>query len=171
MHRPATVDDPELLNGVMDVLETLAREWPVIFPIHPRTRARIAQKHTRAADTKRVHIIDPVGYLEFLGLEKNARLVITDSGGVQEETTYLRVPCLTVRDNTERPVTITTGSNTLVGRDPRRLLVAARQQLASPTVSGAIPELWDGHAAKRIADVLQGILGPVPAKAPLHRVS
>lgn len=152
LHRPATVDSAPLLDAVLDVLATLASRCPVVFPVHPRTRARMSQ---RWLQTKGLHIIDPVGYLEFLGMQKTARLVITDSGGVQEETTYLRVPCLTVRDNTERPVTITIGSNKLVGRDPKRLFDAANAQLASPTVAGTIPELWDGHAARRIADALQ----------------
>jgi len=151
LHRPSTVDSPELLEPVLEVLAKLAAKGPVVFPIHPRTRARLA---ARWASTPGLHIIDPVGYLEFLGLEKNARLVITDSGGVQEETTYLRVPCLTVRDNTERPVTVTAGTNALVGRDAQKLLNAAMQRLATREVTGTIPELWDGHAAERIADAL-----------------
>lgn len=151
LHRPATVDSPELLEQVLEVLAALAAQCPVIFPIHPRTKARLDRKWHSAPG---LHIVDPVGYLQFLGLERAARLVITDSGGVQEETTYLRVPCLTVRDNTERPVTITNGSNTLVGRDPGRLLTAARQQLDTPSVAGRIPDLWDGKTAGRIADAV-----------------
>lgn len=151
LHRPATVDDPALLESIVDVLATLAKTCPVVFPIHPRTRARLAAKWT---STPRLHIIDPVGYMEFLGMEKTAKLVITDSGGVQEETTYLQVPCLTVRDNTERPVTITSGTNALVGRDATRLLKAAQERLANPSKPAKIPELWDGHAAERMADVI-----------------
>jgi len=151
LHRPSTVDSPELLEPVLEVLAKLATTHPVVFPIHPRTRSRLAAKFT---STPGLHIIDPVGYLEFLGLEKNARLVITDSGGVQEETTYLRVPCLTVRDNTERPVTVTSGTNVLVGREASRLLKAATERLSSRAQTGSIPELWDGQAAERIANAL-----------------
>jgi UDP-N-acetylglucosamine 2-epimerase (non-hydrolysing) len=154
LHRPATVDDPAVLEPMLDVLATLAKTLPVVFPVHPRTKARMASKWS---STTGLHLIDPVGYLEFLGLEKDATLVITDSGGVQEETTYLRVPCLTVRDNTERPVTVTTGTNTIVGRDPVRLLDTACERLEHRAVAGSIPELWDGKAAARIADALTSV--------------
>jgi UDP-N-acetylglucosamine 2-epimerase (non-hydrolysing) len=152
LHRPSTVDDPVLLDSILEVLATLGKSNPVIFPMHPRTRARLSSRWT---STPGLHIIDPVGYLEFLGLEKTARLVITDSGGVQEETTYLRVPCLTVRDNTERPVTVTIGTNTLVGRDPFRLFQAAQGRLSQSAIAGEVPELWDGNAAERIAQALE----------------
>lgn len=151
LHRPSTVDSPEVLEPVLEVLEKLAEIHPVVFPIHPRTRSRLAESRK----PRNLHFIDPVGYLQFLGLEKNARLVITDSGGVQEETTYLRVPCLTVRDNTERPVTVSSGTNALVGRDATRLLNAARERLSTREVTGTIPELWDGKAAERIAAALE----------------
>ncbi len=149
LHRPANVDTPALLDETMSVLAELSAKIPVVFPMHPRTR-------TRAGDRTRpptLHLIDPVGYLEFLGLQKHARFVITDSGGVQEETTYLGVPCLTVRQNTERPVTITEGTNQLVGTDPKKLLKAALDHLSRPKASARIPDLWDGHAAGRIAGV------------------
>ena len=110
---------------------------------------------------RNLHLIDPVGYLEFLALEKRARLVITDSGGVQEETTYLGVPCLTVRDNTERPVTITSGTNRLVGTNPKIVLEAALEELSRSPSGAAIPDLWDGRAAERIADVFQGTVNVV----------
>jgi UDP-N-acetylglucosamine 2-epimerase (non-hydrolysing) len=155
LHRPATVDSPDVLEPTLDVLATLAKTLPVVFPIHPRTRSRMAAKWTA---TPGLHIVDPVGYLEFLGLERDATLVITDSGGVQEETTYLRVPCLTVRDNTERPVTVTTGTNTVVGRDPDRLLETAKDRLTTRVVAGSVPDLWDGKAAERIADALQNAI-------------
>jgi len=157
LHRPSTVDSPEILEPMLDVLATLAKKLPVVFPIHPRTRAHLG---TKWASSPGLHIIDPVGYVEFLGLERDARLVITDSGGVQEETTFLRVPCITVRDNTERPVTVTTGTNTIVGRDPARLLTVANERLANGFVPGGIPELWDGKAAERIADALEKALMP-----------
>jgi UDP-N-acetylglucosamine 2-epimerase (non-hydrolysing) len=166
LHRPANVDTPVLLDETLSVLSQLSMKIPVVFPMHPRTRARVGDR-TRPFDSiesangldlaqgkpARLHLIDPLGYLEFLALQKHARLVITDSGGVQEETTYLGVPCLTVRQNTERPVTITEGTNELVGTDPKNLLKAAFDHLSRPRPSARIPDLWDGHAAERIADV------------------
>ena len=151
LHRPSSVDDPELLNALVSTLGVIARECPVVFPVHLRTRARLK---TGPGSISRLHLLDPVGYFEFLALERAATLVITDSGGVQEETTFLGVPCLTVRDNTERPVTITHGTNTLVGRDPATLLAAAKRSLNAPPPERRVPELWDGHAAERIAAVL-----------------
>lgn len=149
LHRPANVDAPALLDQTMFVLSEISRQMPVVFPMHPRTRARVGDR-TRPST---LHLIEPVGYLQFLGLQQHARLVITDSGGVQEETTYLGVPCLTVRKNTERPVTITEGTNTLVGTDPKQLLRAALDQLSAPKTKAKVPELWDGRTAERIADV------------------
>lgn len=152
LHRPSTVDAPALLESMLEVLATLAATCPVIFPMHPRTSARMSGKWASAPG---LHLVEPAGYLEFLALERQARLVITDSGGVQEETTYLRVPCLTVRDNTERPVTVTCGTNTVVGRDPAALSRIAADRLAQPPAAGKIPELWDGLAAERIATALE----------------
>jgi UDP-N-acetylglucosamine 2-epimerase (non-hydrolysing) len=154
LHRPANVDTPETLLRFIAVLGELASEVPVIFPMHPRTRARVG----RVRQPPGLHLIEPVGYLEFVGLERDARLVITDSGGVQEETTYLGVPCLTVRPNTERPVTITEGTNTLIGADPARLLPSAREQLSAGRRRVKVPQLWDGLAAERIADVLARVM-------------
>jgi UDP-N-acetylglucosamine 2-epimerase (non-hydrolysing) len=167
LHRPANVDTPVLLDETLSVLSQLSMKIPVVFPMHPRTRARVPFDSIQSAGglnlaqglrgdrtrPARLHLIDPLGYLEFLALQKHARLVITDSGGVQEETTYLGVPCLTVRQNTERPVTITEGTNELVGTDPKNLLKAAFDHLSRPRPSARIPDLWDGHAAERIADV------------------
>jgi UDP-N-acetylglucosamine 2-epimerase (non-hydrolysing) len=150
LHRPANVDSASLLEETMAVLATIADRIPVVFPMHPRTRSRLP---ATLSEVPGLHLIDPVGYLEFVGLEARARMVITDSGGVQEETTYLGVPCLTVRDNTERPVTITGGTNRLVGTNPKKLLEAAVEELSRPRGRSAIPELWDGRAAERIADV------------------
>jgi len=150
LHRPALVDGP-LLADAMASLAAVARELPVVFPVHPRTR-----KMLDGTDRSGVILSEPVGYLDFLSLESQAAAVLTDSGGIQEETTYLGVPCFTLRDNTERPVTIRAGTNTLLGLDPARIreipaLLASR---ADSSGSDGAPELWDGHAAERVADVL-----------------
>jgi UDP-N-acetylglucosamine 2-epimerase (non-hydrolysing) len=175
LHRPSNVDDPAALKGLMAALSSLGRDLPVLFPVHPRTRARLNELQIRRPasvtrdpsaggrktdDGRRttddgLRLLDPLGYLEFLGLEREATMVITDSGGVQEETTYLGVPCLTVRENTERPVTCELGTNTLVGRSPDRLLAEARSILAGTRKTGRIPPLWDGHAGERIADIVE----------------
>jgi UDP-N-acetylglucosamine 2-epimerase (non-hydrolysing) len=152
LHRPALVDGP-LLADAMGALEDVARAMPVVFPVHPRTR-----KMLDGAEYEGVILTDPVGYLDFLSLESGAAAVLTDSGGIQEETTYLRVPCFTLRDNTERPVTIRAGTNMLLGLDPARIreipaLLAARADSAGGEEG---PELWDGHAADRVADVVAG---------------
>jgi UDP-N-acetylglucosamine 2-epimerase (non-hydrolysing) len=151
LHRPATVDLPAVLQEMIDALATIAEDYPVIFPVHPRTRARLDSKWLSA---RGLHLIEPLGYLEFLALERDAHLVITDSGGVQEETTYLGVPCVTVRTTTERPVTVTSGTNVLAGLDPKRMLAAARERLGKPRIPRSIPELWDGQASDRIAAIL-----------------
>ncbi|MGJ0507145.1 MAG: non-hydrolyzing UDP-N-acetylglucosamine 2-epimerase [Methylocystis sp.] len=151
LHRPSNVDDPAKLAGLVAALVEISRELPLLFAMHPRTRARI-----EAADLApqlagaRILATPPLGYLDMLGLMREARLVVTDSGGMQEETTALGVPCLTVRDNTERPITITEGTNTLVGSAPDALLRASREALNGAGKRGRIPELWDGKAADRI---------------------
>jgi UDP-N-acetylglucosamine 2-epimerase (non-hydrolysing) len=150
LHRPANVDDPTALRGLLSALAEVAAQVPVVFPIHPRTRARLPS----GFDAPGLKLVEPLGYLDFLALTAEARLVMTDSGGIQEETTALGVPCLTLRENTERPVTVEVGTNQLVGTDPRRAVAAAREVLAGRGKKGGIPELWDGHAAGRIADVL-----------------
>src|SRR5437763_1930650 len=138
LHRPANVDEPVALGRLLSALTEVAAQVPVVFPIHPRTRARLP------------------GYLDFLALIADARLVMTDSGGIQEETTALGIPCLTLRENTERPVTVEVGTNQLVGTDPARAVAAAREVLAGGGRRGQIPELWDGRAAERVARVLVG---------------
>jgi UDP-N-acetylglucosamine 2-epimerase (non-hydrolysing) len=151
LHRPALVDGP-LLADVVARLEKVSRELPVLFPVHPRTRKMMELMGFHS--TPAVRLIEPVSYLEFLSLEADACGVLTDSGGVQEETTYLGVPCFTLRDNTERPVTIRAGTNTLLGLEPERIdeiLIA----LARPKLTSEPPPLWDGRAAERVADVLQ----------------
>jgi UDP-N-acetylglucosamine 2-epimerase (non-hydrolysing) len=156
LHRPSNVDDPQALEAMLRVLEGLGRELPVIFPVHPRTAGRLrdAGLDRRLRDTARIIATEPLGYLEFLGLMAEARLVVTDSGGIQEETTVLGVPCLTARENTERPITITQGTNRLVGTDPDRILEAVADVLAAPPTAGSAPEGWDGRAAERIVEHL-----------------
>ena len=152
LHRPSNVDEPQSLRSLISALRTVAEDMPVVFPMHPRTRARMAQANI---DADRLRILEPLGYLEFLGLQRRAAVVITDSGGIQEETTYLGVPCLTMRENTERPVTITTGTNQLIGRDMDRLVAESRRVLAGEQKRGGIPPLWDGRTSERIADSIE----------------
>lgn len=153
LHRPSTVDEGAVLSQILGVLAEVSRRWPVVFPVHPRTRTRLDAVGAMAAGLR---LTEPLGYLDFLSLEKGAAVVVTDSGGVQEETTWLGVPCLTVRDATERPVTVTEGTNTLVGRDAGRLREAIKAVLAAggDPPAGGPPALWDGRAAERIAGVL-----------------
>jgi UDP-N-acetylglucosamine 2-epimerase (non-hydrolysing) len=151
LHRPALVDGP-LLADVVARLEDVSRELPVIFPVHPRTRKMIELMDFRSAAA--VKLIEPVSYLEFLSLEADAAAVLTDSGGVQEETTYLGVPCFTLRENTERPVTVRAGTNTLLGLEPERI-AEILPSLAHARTPADPPPLWDGRAAERVADVLQ----------------
>ena len=150
LHRPALVDGP-LLADAMTALAQVARELPVLFPVHPRTRARLEALGLDAQE--RVTLAEPAGYLDFLSLEADAGAVLTDSGGIQEETTWLGVPCFTLRDNTERPVTIRAGTNTLLGLDPARI-TDIPELLGSANATPQRPDLWDGKAANRIADVL-----------------
>jgi UDP-N-acetylglucosamine 2-epimerase (non-hydrolysing) len=152
LHRPANVDDLDWLARMFSTLRSLAADTEVVFPVHPRTRERL--KSLPPSATSGLRLIDPLPYVEFLAHQKTARLVITDSGGVQEETTYLGIPCITVRDNTERPITITLGTNQLVGRDVAKVGAAAQEVLSGKAKSSGIPPLWDGRAAERIADVL-----------------
>jgi len=158
LHRPSNVDDREKLRGLLRALDELARDITVIFPIHPRTR-RNAEEAGLDGELGRLVVTEPLGYLEFLNLMGNAQVVITDSGGVQEETTVLGVPCLTVRENTERPATVELGTNRLVGTDPRVMLAAAREILSGHRPRGRLPELWDGSAAQRIVGVIRRFLG------------
>lgn len=153
LHRPSNVDDTEWLREMLDTLLHLGRDLPVIFPVHPRTRERIASI-LNGNHLKGLLLCHPSPYMEFLYLQKNATLVITDSGGIQEETTFLGVPCLTVRENTERPVTVDLGTNVLVGRDLPRLRDEVRNILSGKAKKGAIPPLWDAHASERIADLV-----------------
>jgi UDP-N-acetylglucosamine 2-epimerase (non-hydrolysing) len=138
---------------LLSAIEAVAEKLPLVFPVHPRTRQKLAQMGKK--NSAHLRIIDPLGYLEFLSLLSRSRLVLTDSGGIQEETTALGVPCLTLRENTERPVTVTKGTNHIVGQDPAKILSAATEILSGRGKIGQRPELWDGHAAERIVEVLQ----------------
>jgi UDP-N-acetylglucosamine 2-epimerase (non-hydrolysing) len=149
LHRPATVDDPAVLRPLVRALRELAADLPLVFPVHPRTRRNLVDQDLGAG----ILLVDPVGYLDFVALQAGAQLVLTDSGGVQEETTVLGVPCLTLRDNTERPITVLEGTNRVVGRDPETVLAAARATIQDPPAPRR-PELWDGHAGERVAAAL-----------------
>ena len=153
LHRPANVDDLPWLLEMLAELTQISSQTRVVFPVHPRTAKRFAEADVNAA-SGRILLLPPLPYLEFLALQKNARAVITDSGGVQEETSYLGVPCLTVRENTERPITLTEGTNTLVGRNIARLRSELNRILAQPAKPAHPIALWDGHAAERIAGIL-----------------
>jgi UDP-N-acetylglucosamine 2-epimerase (non-hydrolysing) len=153
LHRQANVDDGEILKRILQSLLEVSQDLSVIFPAHPRTRKRIADFGLQA---DQLQIVAPLSYLEFLGMQSRATLVITDSGGIQEEITYLGVPCLTLRENTERPVTVSLGTNVLVGRDPEKLRSELSRVLAGNAKKGTIPPLWDGHAGERIAALLAG---------------
>lgn len=162
LHRPGNVDDPESLRMIADGLVEISRQVPVLFPVHPRTKHRLEGAGLELESDHRLRLLPPLGYLEFLWLQERAQLVITDSGGIQEETTFLGVPCLTVRENTERPVTVSEGTNTLVGTDMASLLRHVNEILAGRGKQGRVPDLWDGHAGDRVADVLRVWLADRP---------
>ena len=157
LHRPSNVDDPATLTALLDVIAEINRSLPVVMPLHPRTRGNI-DKFGLSTKLDGLRILPPLGYLDMLGLMRDAKLVLTDSGGIQEETTALGVPCLTLRDNTERPITLTEGTNTLVGADPAAIRTAFSDVMANGGKAGCIPEYWDGRAAMRIAHTLKGWL-------------
>lgn len=166
MHRPGNVDEPEVFLEIAAALAELSREIPLLFPVHPRTRQRIEQI---AIDLGSVKLIEPLGYIQFLGLMANARLVLTDSGGIQEETTALRVPCVTVRQNTERPITVELGTNSLAGLTTSGILAAARGALSKSASEHQLPPLWDGNTGARIVDVIEDFLATRsrPLSAPI----
>jgi UDP-N-acetylglucosamine 2-epimerase (non-hydrolysing) len=156
LHRPSNVDDPATLRGVLSALEVIQARLPLVFPIHPRTRKNL-EDFGLARQVKGMAgliLTEPLGYLDFLCLMDHARLVLTDSGGIQEETTILGVPCLTMRENTERPVTVTEGTNQVVGSSPQRIVEASLAVLEGKGKEGRVPELWDGHAAERIVRLI-----------------
>lgn len=153
LHRPSNVDDPHTLSEIMKAMAEVAKQRPVVFPVHPRTRARIHDMGL-ASLSGDVKLVEPAGYLDFLALESVASIVMTDSGGVQEETAYLGVPCLTLRPNTERPVTIESGMNRLVASKTSDIVSSVNAMAAKGKAKHRIPELWDGHASERIARIL-----------------
>jgi UDP-N-acetylglucosamine 2-epimerase (non-hydrolysing) len=152
LHRPSNVDDEATFLPMLQVLDRLSRELPLIFPVHPRTRQKWSEELAQCSPNLRA--IEPLGYLEFLALQKNAKVVITDSGGIQEETTYLGTPCLTLRENTERPITVTLGTNVLIGRDWELLREKFHEALSGGRKQMDHPPLWDGRASERIAEIL-----------------
>ena len=162
LHRPSNVDDPLWLHQLIDMLADMSEQLTIIFPVHPRTRERLLELGLNVEARARLKLMGPLPYVEFLALQRHAVVVITDSGGVQEETTFLGIPCLTLRENTERPITLTLGTNRLVGRDLRRLRDAVEESLHAPkhakTAPARVP-LWDGQTAHRIANVI------VPSRA------
>jgi UDP-N-acetylglucosamine 2-epimerase (non-hydrolysing) len=155
LHRPANVDDPATLRGILGPLADLAVRMPVVFPVHPRTRAALDAQSDLVSRGRAIRLVDPLGYLEFVRLMSEARLVLTDSGGIQEETTILSVPCVTIRENTERPVTLTHGTNRLAGTTSEGIRDAIGAVLAAARPSVPPPPLWDGGAAGRIAEALR----------------
>lgn len=159
LHRPSNVDDVDTFRRIAFTLRDISRELPLVFPVHPRTRARLEAFGIDLGP--RFIRTPPLSYMEFLNLWKDAAVVLTDSGGLQEETTALGVPCITLRENTERPITVEEGTNTLVGTDPVRIERALAKVLRGESRQGRRPQLWDGHAAERIVDVLQQELLPV----------
>lgn len=158
LHRPSNVDDEQTFSVILDALLAISEKLPIVFPAHPRTKAKIEEFGLAETITNSdIRLIEPLGYLDFMRLYSGARLILTDSGGLQEETTVLGIPCLTLRNNTERPITIEMGTNVLVGTDPERIKLAADESLSKDQSSNTkIPPLWDGKAAVRICDILAG---------------
>lgn len=154
MHRPSNVDDAEHLISLMQTLERIGHDFPVVFPVHPRTRQKLVSLSHGQGGLSQVLLVEPLGYLEFLKLMIHARMVLTDSGGIQEETTMLGVPCITMRENTERPVTVSMGTNRLAGTDPDKIYSVYCDVKDNGNPPHAVPPLWDGHASERITDIL-----------------
>ena len=156
LHRPSNVDDPKTLGRLLNVLVDVSWELPLVFPLHPRTKQRLQQSGlaARLDAAPGIRQLPPAGYLDFLALTSQAKVIITDSGGLQEESTALGIPCLTTRANTERPITVDEGTSTLVGNDPQKLSECLQAVLSGTYKQGRCPSLWDGRAAERIVDVL-----------------
>jgi UDP-N-acetylglucosamine 2-epimerase (non-hydrolysing) len=161
LHRASNVDDPKVLSGLLSALAHVAARLPILFPVHPRTRKMLADQGLSGMLERapNLRLVEPMGYLEFLALTSQARLILTDSGGLQEESTALGVPCLTLRENTERPITVEQGTNLVVGTDPVRISQEADRILNGQGKQGRVPELWDGRSAERIAQLYERVLG------------
>jgi UDP-N-acetylglucosamine 2-epimerase (non-hydrolysing) len=157
LHRPSNVDDPENFLKIISAFEEIQNHVPIIFPIHPRTEKNIKQfgMEEKVKSLKNLRLLSPVGYLDFMQLTKKCKFVMTDSGGIQEETTFLGIPCITLRENTERPITVEIGTNEIVGTDTQKIINLSEKLFSGNWKEGKIPELWDGHAAERIVDVLK----------------
>ena len=160
LHRPANVDNLVIFGRILDALEIIQIDMPIVFPVHPRTRNNLSSSSLgrRMKELRNLCLIDPLGYLDFLKLMSSARLVLTDSGGIQEETTILKIPCLTLRENTERPITVEVGSNRIVGTEPAKIIKSYRQIMDGHWQESQIPYLWDGHAAERIVKIIKKFL-------------
>jgi UDP-N-acetylglucosamine 2-epimerase (non-hydrolysing) len=163
LHRPSNVDDPQVLGGLLGALASVSRRLPIVFPVHPRTRKMVDECGLRPVLDAAPGLLlrEPLGYLEFLSLTSQARLILTDSGGLQEESTALGIPCLTLRENTERPITVDVGTNLVVGTDPDRVRTEAFRILDGQSKRGRVPDKWDGKAAERIAELYATFLGAV----------
>jgi UDP-N-acetylglucosamine 2-epimerase (non-hydrolysing) len=172
LHRPSNVDDASTLDRLFDALEVIQHEMPILFPIHPRTRKMLQADRFcyRLHHMENLRLLDPLGYLDFLHLISNAKVVLTDSGGIQEETTILKVPCLTIRENTERHITVEVGTNQLVGTDPQRILAAFQRVMRGDIRPAGTPPLWDGRAAERIVSIIGKVFGAGAVKAPVEVV-
>jgi UDP-N-acetylglucosamine 2-epimerase (non-hydrolysing) len=164
LHRASNVDDPKVLGGLLSALAHVAERLPILFPVHPRTRKMLADQGLSGMLERApgLRLVEPMGYLEFLALTSQARLILTDSGGLQEESTALGVPCLTLRENTERPITVEQGTNLVVGTDPVRISQEADRILDGLGKQGRVPALWDGRSAERIAELYERVLGAGP---------
>jgi UDP-N-acetylglucosamine 2-epimerase (non-hydrolysing) len=159
LHRPGNVDNRETLTGICSVMQDISRQIPVVFPMHPRTRKRLKEFNLfeLLGNDTRIKVMEPLSYLPFLGLVAHSRMVLTDSGGIQEETTVLKIPCITMRPHTERPITCEVGTNMLVGTDPDKVRATTLSVLNRGLQTSSIPEKWDGHAAARIVEVLSSV--------------
>jgi len=157
LHRPSNVDNVEIFTRLLDAFAEIEKDINLVFPIHPRSRKMIANfgLESKVKNLQNLTLLEPLGYLDFMKLMHNAKIILTDSGGIQEETTYLGIPCLTLRENTERPVTVDVGTNLLVGNDTDLLIRESRKILKGTWKKGRVPELWDGHTAERIVDIIK----------------
>lgn len=156
LHRPSNVDDPETFQRILAALDVIQQELPILFPIHPRTRKNLNALglQSQIERMKNLHLLDPIGYLEFLKLTSSARVILTDSGGIQEETTILKVPCITLRESTERPVTVEMGTNQVTGTDTNKIIQAFQNAVHGTLKQSQTPPFWDGRAAERIVKIL-----------------